>query len=118
MDLGEGWNHDVQGGRVVKATTTSPPNPNPPPPPVTEASEQPKVTATRKTGRPQKPEPKTTSSPGPAAGKPKKKAAASVKPAAAKPTTPNLVVQPKALPPHSRKFLISSTTFPSMHVWR
>ena len=92
MDLGEGWNHDVQGGRVVKATTTSPPNPNPPPPPVTEASEQPKVTATRKTAGPQKPEPKTTASPGPAAGKPKKKTAASVKTAAAKPTIPNLVV--------------------------
>jgi len=33
MDLGEGWNHVVRGGRVVKATTTPPPNPNPKPTP-------------------------------------------------------------------------------------
>ena len=46
-DLGEGWNHVVRGGRVVKATTT-PPNPKPSPQPVTEAPSQPKVTATRK----------------------------------------------------------------------
>jgi hypothetical protein len=49
---------------------------------------QPKVTATRKTARPQKLQPKSTSGPKPAAGKPKKKAAASVRTAAAKRTTP------------------------------
>ena len=37
MDLGDGWNHVVRGGRVVKATTTPPPNPKPSPQPVTEA---------------------------------------------------------------------------------
>ena len=60
--------------------------------PVTEASEKPKVTATRKTARPQKSEHKTTTAPKLAAGKSKKKTAASVKTTAAKPTTPNLVV--------------------------
>jgi hypothetical protein len=78
-------------GRVVKATTL--PIPNPFPQPVTEAPEQPKVTATRKTARPKKPEPKSTAGPTkPAAGKPKKKAAANVKTVAAKPKTPDLVV--------------------------
>ena len=50
------------------------------------------MTATRKTARAQKPEPKTTAAPKLTAGKPKKKAAASVKTSAAKPTTHNLVV--------------------------
>jgi hypothetical protein len=40
---------------------------------VKEASEQPKVTATRKTARPEKPEPMPTAAPKPAAGRPKKK---------------------------------------------
>ena len=55
MDLGEGWNHVVRGGRVVKATSTPPtnPHPNPPPQQVTEFPEQPKVTATRDTVRAQ-----------------------------------------------------------------
>jgi len=92
MDLGDGWNHVVRGGLVVKATTPPTPIPNPPSQPVTEASEKPKVTATRKTARPQKSEPKTTAAPKLATGKSKKKTAASVKTTAAKPTTPNLVV--------------------------
>ena len=92
MDLGNGWNHMVRGGRVVKATTTPPPIPNPSPQPITEAPKQPKVTTTRKTARPKKPEPKSTAAPKPAAGKPKKKAAVSVKTVDAKPTTPDLVV--------------------------
>jgi len=50
------------------------------------------VTATRKTVRPEKPEPKPTAAPKPASGKYKKKAAAGVKTAAAKSTTPNLVI--------------------------
>ena len=62
VDLGEGWNHVVRGGRVVKATTTphTNPQPNPPPRPVTEVPEHPIVTATRETARPQKPELKST----------------------------------------------------------
>jgi hypothetical protein len=55
-------------GRVFKATTTTPHNPNPSPQPVMEASEQPKVTVTRKTARPEKPEPKPTAAPKPANG--------------------------------------------------
>jgi hypothetical protein len=78
-------------GGVVKATTPPTPTPNPPSQPVAEASEKPNVTATRKTARPQKSEPKTTAAPL-AAGKSKKKTAASVKTTAVKPTTPNLVV--------------------------
>ena len=81
MNLGEGWNHVVQGRRVVNATTTSPtnPHPNPPPQQVTEAAEQPIVTATRETAKPQIPEPKSTASPKRTAGKSKKKTAANVK---------------------------------------
>ena len=96
MDLGEGWNHVVQGGRVVKATTTPPTNPHPipPPQPVTEAPEQPIVTATRETARSQKPEPKSTAAPKRTAGKTKKMSAASVKP-----TPPNLVSPPKLRTP-------------------
>jgi hypothetical protein len=91
MDLGEGWNQVVRGGRVVKATTLLP-TPNHPSQSVTEAPERPKVTATRKTARPKKSEPKTSAASKPAAGKSEKTAAASVKTVAVKPTTPNLVV--------------------------
>jgi len=92
-DLGEGWNHVVRGRRVVKATTPPPnSNPKPTPQPVTEVPRQPKVTATRKTAWPKKPEPKSAAANKPAAGKSKKKAAESVKTTAAKPTTPDLVV--------------------------
>ena len=89
MGLGDGWNHVVRGGLVVKATTTPPsnPHPNPPPQPVTEALEKSIVTA-----RPQKPDPKSTAAPKRASGKSKKKAAASLKTAAFTPTTPSLVV--------------------------
>jgi hypothetical protein len=76
--LGEGWNHVVRGGRVVKATTTLPPNPKPSPQPVTEALSQSKMTATRNTAGPKKPKPKYTAASKPAAGKTKKKAAVSV----------------------------------------
>ena len=38
MDLGEGWNHVVRGGRVVKATIPSTHIPNPPSQPVMEVS--------------------------------------------------------------------------------
>jgi hypothetical protein len=85
MDVGEGWNHVVRGGCYVKGTTTSTPYSNPSPQPATEATEQPNVTATRKTARPKKPQPKLTAATKPAAGKSKKEAAA-------KPTTPDLVV--------------------------
>jgi hypothetical protein len=91
-------------GRVVKATTT--PIPNPSPQPVTEAPEQPKVTATRMTPRPKKPERKSTAAPKSAAGKPKKQ------PRVSKPRLPNRQPlnwwsPPKLPPPHSRKSLIS-----------
>jgi len=93
-NLGEGWNHVVQGGHVVKATTNPPNNPHPNPPPhhVTKAPAKPTVAATRETARPKKPEPKSTAAAQRASGKSKKKAVASVKTAAAKPTTPSLVV--------------------------
>jgi len=90
----KGWNYVIRGGRVVKATTTPPTNPNPNPTPkrVMEVPEQPTVTTSRRTARPEKPEPKTTAAPVPATGKFKKKAAMSVKTATTKSTIPNLVV--------------------------
>jgi hypothetical protein len=88
--LGRGVQSRSPRGRV-KATTPLP-TPNHPSQPVTKAPEQPKVTATRKTAKPQKSEPKTSAAYKPAAGKSKKTAVASVKTAAAKSTTPNLVV--------------------------
>jgi hypothetical protein len=75
------------------------------------------VTATRKTARPKKPQPKSTAGPNLAAGKPKKKATTCVKTVAAKTTTPTWWSPPKHPPPHLRKFLISSIAFPSKHVW-
>jgi hypothetical protein len=96
LDLGEGWNHVVRGGRVVKAPTPHP-TPNKPSQPVTEANERPKVTATSKTARPQKSESKTPAAPKPATRKPKTSAVASLKPVAAKPKTRNLVA-PKPTP--------------------
>jgi hypothetical protein len=56
-----------------------------------EKPEKPTVTASRRTARPKKPEPKATADPKPGAVKPKKKVA-SVETAAYKPTTPKLVV--------------------------
>ena len=93
-NLGEGWNHVVQGGRVVKASTIPPskPHPNPPPQKVTKAPSKATVTATRVTARPKKPEPKPPAAPQRAPGKSQKKAAASAKTAAAKPSKPSLVV--------------------------
>ena len=92
VDLGEGRKHVIQGERVAKVTTTTTPPPNSSPQPVTEATERPKLTATRKKASPKNPETKSTAVTKPAAGKAKKKAAASVKTAAAKPATPDLVV--------------------------
>jgi len=93
LALGEGWSHVFRGGRVAKATATTPAHyPNPPPQPVTEVPRQPKVTATRKKAGPKKPELKPTAAAQPAAGKSKKKVAASVKTAATKPATPVMVV--------------------------
>ena len=53
-NLGEGWNHVDQGGRVVEGTTNPPnnPNPNPPPHQVTKAPAKPTVTAIRETEKP------------------------------------------------------------------
>ena len=93
LALGEGWNHVIRGGRVAKATATTPPlNPNPTPQPVTEAPRQPNVTATSKKAGSKKPESKSTAAAQPAAGKSKKKVAAVIKSAANKPATPVLVV--------------------------
>jgi len=119
MELGEGLNHVVRGGCVAKATTTPPtnPHPNPPPQSVMVAPDQPIVTVTRQTARPQKPEPKSTAVPKQTSGKSNKKAAARVKTAAATPTTPTWWSPPKFPSPHSRKSQSSSITFPNMHVW-
>jgi len=98
MELGEG----VESRRIgcVKATTTPPPNPNLSAKPITEMPEQPIVTATRKTVRCEKLEPKHSAAPKPDTGKARKKAATGVKAAAAKPTPPSLVVptQPSTSP--------------------
>jgi len=118
-NLGEGWNHVVRGGRVVKATTNprDNPHPNPTPHQATKAPAKPKLTATRETARPKKPGLKSTAAPQRAPGRSKKKAVASVKTAAAKPTTTSLVVPTKIPPPHSGISQISSITFLSTHVW-
>jgi hypothetical protein len=57
--IGDGWNHVVRWGRVVKATTTPQPNPKHSQP-FTEVNSQPKVTTMRKTAGPKKPTPKST----------------------------------------------------------
>ena len=44
MDLGEGWNHVLRGGRVFKATTNPLPNPKPSHQPVTKAPSKLKMT--------------------------------------------------------------------------
>jgi hypothetical protein len=76
MDLGGGSSHVVLVGQDVKATTpTTTPNPQP----VTELSEQPFMTATRKTAKPKKPAHKPAAATKAAAAKPSKKAPASVK---------------------------------------
>jgi hypothetical protein len=73
MELGEGWNHVVRGGRVANAAPP-PLAPNPITSQLTKAR-KPIVRPTSKTAKPEKPAPKT-----PAAPK-----AASVKPVVAKP---------------------------------
>ena len=62
-----------------------------------EAPKQPKLTATRKTARPKKPEPKPAAAPKPVAAKPKTKAVAIVETGSAKSTTPKLVVPTHSL---------------------
>ena len=117
MELGEGWNHAIRGGRVAKATTPpTNPQPNPPPQPVTKVPEQPTVTATRQKARPQKPEPKPTAAPKRASGK-SKKAAASVKTAAAKTTPPNLVVPTQNSTSPLEEISDLLYHFPSQLVW-
>jgi len=68
MDLREGWNHVVRGGRIAKASA-----PKPIPQPLTEAPTHPQVTATKKAAKPKKDV--TTTNPKAASGKPKKKPA-------------------------------------------
>jgi hypothetical protein len=79
-------------GRVDLDTTTPPPNPNPSPLQVTEAPKQHKVTASRKTARPKKPEPKLQQPLSRLLGSPRRKQPRVSKNAAAKPTTHDLVV--------------------------
>jgi hypothetical protein len=86
------------GGDVFKATTTSP-NPNPTPQPVTKVPKQLKVTATRKTAKPKKPEPKPTAAPKLGTVRPKKKVAASVKTVVDKPTTTPVVISQPTISP-------------------
>ena len=74
------------------------------------------MTATRKTARPKKPEPKSTAATKPVAGNSKKKASASVKTAASKPTTPDVVVPTQISTSPLEKSLIW-IEFPSKHVW-
>ena len=71
---------------------------------------EPKVTATKKTARPQKNEPKTTAGLKVATEKSKKPRVS--KPQPLNPLTPTWWFQTKVRRPHSRKFLIS-ITFPS-----
>jgi len=101
---GQGLHHSTQ-------------NLNPSPQPDTESSKQPKLTATRKTARPKKLETKSTAVAKPAAGKSKKKAAASVTSQLRNPQPPTWWSLPKVPHPQSRKFLISSITISSQHVW-
>jgi hypothetical protein len=100
----------------IKVTNPSTPIPNPPSLLVTEAYENPKVTATREMARPRKSEAKTTVVPKLAAGKSEKKPEASVKTAAAKPSTPNLLVQNQSYTSPLQEISVSSNTFTSMHV--
>jgi len=107
MDLGAGWSLVVRGVRIAKASA-----PKPIPQPVTEAPTQPQVTATKKSAKPEKAEPKTTTAPMAAGGKHKKPATTSPKPVAATQVVANHIPPP----PRSRVSRISSTTSPSMHV--
>jgi hypothetical protein len=112
-DLGEGWSHVVRGGRIVNSATPSS-TPKPDPQPVTNAHEQPNVTATIKTAKTKNLAPKTTAAPKRAPVKPKKPTAANTKPVAAQPTTKQMVANPHPTNSRSRVSLISSTTSP----WR
>jgi len=91
---GRGMESCIPRGRVVHATTTPPskPNPNPSPQRGTETPAQPKVTATRKTARPEKPDHEPTAALKSGSGKPKKKVTASAKTAPGKNKTPSPVV--------------------------
>jgi hypothetical protein len=116
MYLGEWWNHVVQGGRVVKATTPNP-TPKQPSQSVTEAPERHKVTATSKMARHQKSGPKTPAAPKPATGKLKKTVVPSAKPAAAKPKNPSLVAPKPTPPPPSGTLFPSALPSPPTNVW-
>jgi len=120
--LGEGWNHVVQGGRVVKATAIPPnkPHPNPPPQKVTKAPSKPTVTATRETDRPKKPEPKPQQPLNGLLGSLKRKQPRVLKPRQLNQPIPKLPAwwsPPKITPHHSRRSEISSITLPFTHVW-
>ena len=106
-------------GRVVKATTPASTSlhPNHPPQPVSGALEQPIVTATMETARPQKPEPKSTAAPNGLLGSLRRKQPRVSKPRPPHPQHPTWWSPPKFPTPHSSKSQISSITSRSMHVW-
>jgi len=117
MDLGDVWNHVVRGRRVLKATTYQPLFQIPLP------SLSWKLSRSLKWPRPgRRPGLRSLST------KPqqpiswlleilKRKQPRVSKPRPLNPLPPTGWSQTKVPPPHSRKFLISSITFPSMHVW-
>jgi hypothetical protein len=108
MEVVEEWSHVVRGGVLSKPQLL--PTPNPTPSQVTEVLKP--IVTTSKTAKTKKSMPKTPSAP----------KAISVKPTAAKAVaahlpTIKLVVTPIPFTHPSRAFLISSTNFPSRHVW-
>jgi hypothetical protein len=104
-------------GRVVKATTTAPPNTKHSAQPVTEAPSQPKVTTARKTAGSKEPKPKSTAATKLVAGKTNKKAW-SVNPVAATPSTPELVVPKQSSTSSLEEISDSSFTSLFKHVWK
>jgi hypothetical protein len=97
MDLGEELSHVVGRGELSKPPLQLPCHLQP----VSGGSEQPNVTATRKTAKPKKPTPKPAAATKAASVKPSKKAPTSVK-------TNELVVTPQP-PVSALKDLISTT---------
>jgi hypothetical protein len=97
MDLGDGWSHMGQGGRVFKASTPSP-LPNPIPEPVRNASKLPTVTTAIKKVKPQQTEPKPSGAPKKVAVKPVKAASSGVKPAVTPKKAANTGAKPDKAP--------------------
>jgi len=111
MELGERWNHVVRGGRVVKATTPPTTIPNPSFQPVTETSEKPKVTARRPGLRSLSPNTQQPLSWLLGSLRRKQPRVSKLRPL--NPLPRILWSQTEVPPPHSRKFLNSSITYPT-----